>query len=97
MGFSGGSADKESACNVGDLGSVPGLGRSPGEGIGYPLQYSGLEKLYSPWGTKDLDTTEQLSLSLQSTLQTKEPTETTQIICLVFGLTLDVAPNILAP
>ena len=35
-----GSAGKESACNVGDLGSIPGLGRSPGEGIGYPLQYS---------------------------------------------------------
>ena len=38
-----GSAGKESACNVGDLGSIPGLGRSPGEGIGYPLQYSGVE------------------------------------------------------
>ena len=35
---------KESACNVGDLGSIPGLGGSPGEGKGYPLQYSGLEK-----------------------------------------------------
>ena len=43
MGFTGGSAGKESACNVGDLGSIPGLGRSPGEGKGYPLQYSGLE------------------------------------------------------
>ena len=41
--FSHGLADKESACNVGDLGSIPGLGRSPGEGNGYPLQYSGLE------------------------------------------------------
>ena len=38
-----GSAGKESACNEGDLGSVPGLGRSPGEGKGYPFQYSGLE------------------------------------------------------
>ena len=38
-----GSAGKESTCNVGDLGSIPGLGRSPGEGKGYPLQYSGLE------------------------------------------------------
>ena len=37
------SASKESACNVGDLGSIPGLRRSPGEGKGYPLQYSGLE------------------------------------------------------
>ena len=43
MGFHGDSAGKESACNVGDLGLVPGLGRFPGEGKGYPLQYSGLE------------------------------------------------------
>ena len=42
-GFPGGSAGKESACNAGELGSIPGLGRSPGEGNGYPLQYSGLE------------------------------------------------------
>ena len=39
-GFPGGSAGKESACNVGDLGSIPGLERSPGERKGYPLQYS---------------------------------------------------------
>ena len=43
LGFSGSSADKESTCSVGDLGSTPGLGRSPGDGTGYPLQYSGLE------------------------------------------------------
>ena len=43
LGFPGGSAGKESACNSGDLGSIPGLGRSPEEGKGYPLQYSGLE------------------------------------------------------
>ena len=43
MGFPCGSAGKESACNAADLGSIPGLGRSPGEGKGYPLQYSGLE------------------------------------------------------
>ena len=43
QGFPGGSAGKESACNAGDLGSIPGLGRSPGEGKGYPVQYSGLE------------------------------------------------------
>ena len=42
-GFLGGLAGKESICNVGDLGSIPELGRSPGEGKGYPLQYSGLE------------------------------------------------------
>ena len=43
LGFPCGSAGKESACNAGNLGSIPGLGRSPGEGKGYPLQYSGLE------------------------------------------------------
>ena len=43
QGFPCGSAGKESTCNAGYLGSVPGLGRSPGEGKGYPLQYSGLE------------------------------------------------------
>ena len=66
----GGSDGKEYACNVGDLGSIPGSGRSPGEGNGYPLQYSCLENSteqrnlvgYSPWGRKALDTTEQLTL-----------------------------------
>ena len=43
LGFPPGSTDKESACNNGDLDSTLGLGRSPGEGKGYPLQYSGLE------------------------------------------------------
>ena len=43
MGFPGGSDGKESACNAGDPGSVPGSGRSPGEGNGNPLQYSCLE------------------------------------------------------
>ena len=43
MGFPGASVGKESACNAGDLGSIPGLGRSLGEGKSYPLQYSGLE------------------------------------------------------
>ena len=42
LGFPGGSAGKESSCTVGDLNSIPGLGRSPGEWNGYPLQYSGL-------------------------------------------------------
>jgi len=42
-GFPCGSGSKESACNAGDVGSIPALGRSPGEGKGYPLQYSGLE------------------------------------------------------
>ena len=54
--------------NVGDLSSIPGLGRSPGEGKGYPLQDSGLENSmdYSPWVCKELDRTEQLSLHFTS-------------------------------
>ena len=62
--FSGGSADKKSTCNAGDLGSNPGLGRFPGEGNRCPLQYSGLEnsRLYSPWGRKDSETTKQFLL-----------------------------------
>ena len=65
-----GSAGKESACSEGDLGSIPGVGRSPGEGKGYLLQYSGLENSvdYSPWDHKELDSTEQLSLLLSSSL-----------------------------
>ena len=51
MGFSGGSDGKESACNVEDLGSIPGLGRSPGEGHGNPLQYSCLK---NPHGQRSL-------------------------------------------
>ena len=67
LGFPGGSAGKEFAHNVEDLGLIPGLGRSsglgrsPGEGDSYSLQYSGLENSvdpYSPWGCKELDMTE---------------------------------------
>ena len=65
-GFPGGSDSKESACNVRDLGMIPGLGRSAGGGHGYPLQYSCLENPhgwrsqagYSPWGRKEADVTE---------------------------------------
>ena len=49
MGFPGSSAGKESTCNEGDLGSIPGLRRSPGEGSNYPLHYSGLENSMD-WG-----------------------------------------------
>ena len=62
LGFPGGSDGKESTCNAEDLGSIPGLGRSPGEGNSYPLQYSDLENsmdcMYSPWGHKESDMTE---------------------------------------
>ena len=57
LGFPGGLEVKASASNTGDLGSIPGLGRSPGEGNGNPLQYSCL-------GNKESDTTERLNLSL---------------------------------
>ena len=69
-GFPGSSDDEVSACNVGDLGSIPESGRSPGEGNGNPLQYSCLENSmrslvgYSPWDLKELDMAEQLTLSL---------------------------------
>ena len=65
LGFPGGSAGKDSACNSGDLGQIPGLGRSPEERKGYPLQYSGLENStdYIVHGAlKELDRTERLSL-----------------------------------
>ena len=72
MGFPGASDGKESTCNEGDMGSIPGLGRSPGEGNSYPLQYSGLENSMDrgAWQatvhgiTKESDKTERLSLSL---------------------------------
>ena len=61
MGFPCGSAGEESACNTGDLGLIPGSGRSPGEGNGYQLQYSGLQNsMDSPWGRKESDMTERL-------------------------------------
>ena len=67
--FPGSSDSKESACNAGDLGLIPGLGRSPGGGDGNPLHYSCLEDPHgqrspvddSPWGDKGLDMTEQVS------------------------------------
>ena len=62
MGFPDGLDSKESACNVGNLGLIPGSGRSPGEENGYPLQCSCLENSRdrdnSPWGYKESDTTE---------------------------------------
>ena len=74
-GFPGGSDGKESTRNTGDLGSIPGLGRSPGGGHGHPLQYSCLENPhgqrslvgYSPWGHKESDLTEGLSTHILHT------------------------------
>ena len=70
--FPGGSEVKASARNVGDLGLIPGSGRSPGEGNGNPLQYSCLENPMvgcSPWDHKELDTTEQLHFLLHLKLK----------------------------
>ena len=72
MGFPGGSDDKEFACNIGDPGSIPGLGRFPGERNGYPLQCSCLENSMNGgawWATvlgvaKSKHMTEQLTFSL---------------------------------
>ena len=65
VSFPDGSEGKESACNAGDQGLIPGLGRSPGEGNGDPLQFlpgesHGQRSLagYSPWGGTESDTTE---------------------------------------
>ena len=71
MGLSGGLDGKESACNVGNLGLIPGLGRSPGGGHGNPFQHSCLENPHgqrslagsSLWGRKESAMTEGLSLS----------------------------------
>ena len=65
LGFSCGSAGKESACNAGDLGLIPELGRSPGDGKGYSLQYSGLENSMDSIVHEilELGMTERLSLS----------------------------------
>ena len=67
MGFPDSSVGKESACNAGGMGLIPRLGRSPGEGkrLPTPAFWPGeLHGLYSPWGCKESDKTEQLSLSL---------------------------------
>ena len=79
MGFPSGSDGKESTCNVGDLGSIPGLRRSPGGGHGNLLQYSGLENPhgqrslvgYSLWGSRESDRTDQLSTAQQLTYSTE--------------------------
>ena len=72
LGFSGGSCGKEPSCNAGDPGSTPGLGKSQGEGNGNSLQctcpgeFHGQRSLmgYSPWGHKESDVTERITLTL---------------------------------
>ena len=66
MGIPGSSDGKENAYSEGDLGSIPGSGRSSGEGKGYPLQYSCLESpMDRPWGCKESDTTEHLVVKVK--------------------------------
>ena len=72
LGFLCGSAGNESICNAGDLGSIPGFGRSTEEGKGYPLQYSGLENSMDciVHGVTELDMTEQLSQHVSKLIKT---------------------------
>ena len=82
MGFPGGPSGKEPTCNAGDVGLIPGSGRSPGEGNGSLLQYSCLENpmdrgawwANSPWGLKESDTTEQLSTHAKKNTHTTQGT-----------------------
>ena len=71
--FPDGSVGEESACSAGDPGSIPGLGRFPGEGNCNPLQHSCLENSTDrPWGRKESDATERLTLSLSFTSYEKD-------------------------
>ena len=89
-GFPGGSPGKESACDAGDPGLIPGLGRSPGGKHGNPLQYSRLKNPcgqrslagYSPQGLKESDTTEELNTaSADSSLHGDSPGKNTGVGC----------------
>ena len=79
LGFPDSSVSKESPCRAGDPGSIPGSGSSPGEGKSYVLQYSGLENsMESPWGCKEWDMIEQLSLLLSGF---STPSSQTLVVC----------------
>jgi len=90
MGFPGSSAGKESACNARDPASIPGLGRSPGEGIGYPLQYSWaslvaqlVKKLLTMWETW----VHVQSLVWEDPLEKAKATHSSILDCVVHGVT----------
>ena len=91
MGFPGGSEVKVSACIAGDPGSIPGSGRTPGEGNGNPLQYSCLENpmvggawwVTVHWGHKESDTTERLHFHLYDSMFTWTA-KRTQPVCTYF-------------
>ena len=94
LGFPGGSGGKVSVCNVGDLGSIPGLGISPGGGHDNPLQYSCLENPhrqqslagYSPWGRKESDMTEQLSTDSEAKECNLDQPSSDKTICIKWPL-----------
>ena len=102
-GFLGSTAGKESTCNMGDLGSIPGLGRSPRGGHGNPLQYSFLENPhgqrslagFSTWGCKESDMTEQLNtaqhpLSLGAPTHCHPTSRSSQVPVLYYGFPLAI-------
>ena len=91
LGFPDHSVGKESICNARDPSSIPGSGRSPGEGKGYPFHYSGVEN-YSPWGRKVSDTTEQLSLTHRIQTLT-EPWKVLQLMILT-GSSVPTHPDL---
>ena len=80
-GFPGGSDSKESACNAGELGSIPGSGTSPGGGTGNSPQYPPLQNPhgqrslvgYSPWDSKESDMSERLSIAQSTGLKNRSP------------------------
>ena len=104
MGFPNGSGSKESACNAGDLSSVPGLGRSPGGGHGNPLQYSCLENPHgqrnlascSPWGHKESDRTEPLSTAHIASHPSRsvESTELSSMCCVATSHQLTISHRV---
>ena len=102
MDFPGCSDSKESSCSVGNLGSIPGLGRSPGEGNGNPLQYScwenphGQRSLagYSSWGWKESDTNERLSTQHTRTWCHSSSNHTTDKIPDYYGVCVLIGDNL---
>ena len=100
LGFPCGSAGKECACNKGDLGSIPRLGRSSGEGKEYPLQYCTLENsMDNPWGHKQLDTIEWLSLkgSQEGKISNSSPYVSTTSAAAAAAKSLQSCPTLCYP